>query len=108
MSNSTHSKKHYQSLTHVFLVFLQNDSIKKEGGGVEVYEYTPENILAGITSSLGIFPVTGKMTSKDRIFLELNNNDGDVWGSEISVALAGLYSGQFAPFFPFFITHLLN
>ncbi|KAA1077642.1 hypothetical protein PGT21_014562 [Puccinia graminis f. sp. tritici] len=78
-----------------------NDSTKKEGEGVEVYEYTPENILAGITGSLGIFPVTGKMTSKDRIFLEFNNSDGDddLWGSEISVALAGLYSGADVYFF---------
>jgi hypothetical protein len=57
-----------------------------------VFEFTPENLLAGVTGSLGLFPLAGKLNAKDTIALELAGEE--IWGSASSMAVAGLYSGE--------------
>lgn len=62
-----------------------------------VFEFTPENLLAGVTGSLGLFPLAGKLNAKDTIALELAGEE--IWGSASSMAVAGLYSGASVYFF---------
>ncbi|OAV94789.1 hypothetical protein PTTG_01042 [Puccinia triticina 1-1 BBBD Race 1] len=58
----------------------------------QIFEFTPQNLLAGITGSLGLFPLAGKLTAKDTIALEFGE-DENIWGCESSIAVAGLYAG---------------
>lgn len=69
--------------------------------GARLFEFTPENILAGITASLGLFPSSGKLTSTDRVALESYGN-ASIWGSEFSIAAAALYAGADVYFFDSF------
>ncbi|KAI9613650.1 hypothetical protein KEM48_003779 [Puccinia striiformis f. sp. tritici PST-130] len=57
-----------------------------------IFEFTPANLLAGITASLGLFLSSAKLSSKDTIGLEFEEEDV-IWGSGSSIAVAGLYAG---------------
>ncbi|MBW0546151.1 hypothetical protein O181_085866 [Austropuccinia psidii MF-1] len=62
-----------------------------------VYQFTPDNLLAGITASLGLFPLNDKLNSDDRVALEFDNDN--LWGYDMSLAAAALYSGASVAFF---------
>jgi len=64
----------------------------------QIFEFTPENLLAGITGSLGLFPSSGKLSPKDTIAVEIGG-DESIWGFEISITIAGLYAGANVYFF---------
>lgn len=76
--------------------FSQSDDESR--GNVKVFEFTPENLLAGITASLGLLPSDRKLDSKDTVTLEFCGDDL-VWGNEISFAIAALYAGADVHFF---------
>ncbi|KNZ56741.1 uncharacterized protein VP01_232g3 [Puccinia sorghi] len=64
----------------------------------QIFEFTPQNLLAGITGSLGLFPLSGKLSPKDTIAMEIGG-DESIGGFEISMAIAGLYAGANVYFF---------
>lgn len=56
-----------------------------------IYSFSPDNLLAGITGSLGLFPLTAKLSSSDRLAIEVDPDSP--WGHGNSLAAAAAYAG---------------
>ncbi|CAH7667486.1 hypothetical protein BY996DRAFT_4602338 [Phakopsora pachyrhizi] len=82
-------------LIFLYLHFEQNQDDEKRS--IREFGFSPDQLLAGVTASLSLFPAISPLKSEDLVALEMEDHSN--WGYQISLAAAAAYAGSDVCFF---------
>ncbi|KAI8450926.1 hypothetical protein BY996DRAFT_7343376 [Phakopsora pachyrhizi] len=83
--------------TKILMISQLNRSQDDEKRSIREFGFSPDQLLAGVTASLSLFPAISPLKSEDLVALEMEDHSN--WGYQISLAAAAAYAGSDVCFF---------